>query len=590
MALHYLEVLSIDEITDIRRDELQQSLKEIGSKAAQLEAQLAVLTAEHAKLLKTAFIYKAVLAPWKEVPNEILQRIFCCTKATEVPICAPFSRTVAPMQLTQVCSRWRAVAFATPTLWQDLKCTIYLSPDKYERQEIQAFIQDWISRAGDMPLSIIAVPPNLGFGKPAPSSIPQFNFAPTPTLGQFGQGIATVAQPLDQGLPHWVYAKHKFNFIKDIVIPNASKIRDLHITLPSYYRHSIALLQQKADFSVLEDFHLDISDPAPSYSRMATPPAYLLLKNAPQLEKFKLFLKFHGLHITAHTQLHINWSRMTHFETATMPSAIFLQILDQARNLQYCKAALEGQNQGSFFGVTNAANQNAGPGANINLPSLHTLDLSTGFGSLELNIQSAHLPNLKILSLSITWIGRAPQLLQDTIALSECRLTTCGGQSQSINQNTLREFLSLPSLSQLTHLTIPRSTFGTNGIMSDNTIQAIAHGHLVPHLHTFHFEGGMSSNLSRSIINLLVTKGFLSPHDGSTVFPNPKGSKRVVPASHVDRSEGVGVPFRHVKVYGLGRDPDLEKIVEQVGSECFTMGMLETDKWDLVKQIKWEED
>ncbi|TFK62389.1 hypothetical protein BDN72DRAFT_848754 [Pluteus cervinus] len=177
-----------------------------------------------------------------------------------------------------------------------------------------------------------------------------------------------------------------------------------------------------------------------------------------------------------------------------------------------------------FGGNADPANPNTGPAVDINLPSLRTLDLDTGVGSIILNMHT-HLLNLKVLSLhSGSWTVVAPQLLQDAIALSEFRLTCSGGQlsHQPAGQDPLQEFLSLPSLSQLTHLAIYQS--GTHNIINEDNIKAIANGHIVPYLHTFSLEGGMSGTLSRSIINLLVNKGFLSPDDGVTVFPEEGGS------------------------------------------------------------------
>ncbi|TFK64467.1 hypothetical protein BDN72DRAFT_774533, partial [Pluteus cervinus] len=153
MALHKSNVSPNSPILNLRRDELQELLERAITRAAQLEPQLTPLTAEYDDLIKACTFYRAALAPWKQLPNETLQRVFYFTKSAEPPTCIPFSRTEAPMQLTQVCSRWRAVALATPELWQDLKW-VYISPEKYAQQEVVAFMQSWLSRAAYAPLSI----------------------------------------------------------------------------------------------------------------------------------------------------------------------------------------------------------------------------------------------------------------------------------------------------------------------------------------------------------------------------------------------------------------------------------------------------
>ncbi|TFK58776.1 hypothetical protein BDN72DRAFT_906423 [Pluteus cervinus] len=143
-ALHESDLSPNSGFPNVQRDELQHHFEQVSSEAARLQVELAALTAQHAKFVKAALFYQAALAPWKQLPNEVLQRIFSFTKAEEPPTCVPFSKTTAPMQLTQVCSRWRGVALATPALWQDLKW-VYLSHDKYAGKEILPFVQGWVS-------------------------------------------------------------------------------------------------------------------------------------------------------------------------------------------------------------------------------------------------------------------------------------------------------------------------------------------------------------------------------------------------------------------------------------------------------------
>ncbi|TFK62378.1 hypothetical protein BDN72DRAFT_903268, partial [Pluteus cervinus] len=89
------------DLLDAPRDENRLQYEENRLNATKLEAQLAALTAEHAELIDAILGYEAASAPWKQAPDEVLQRIFQWTKAAEPPACVPFSKTVAPMQLTQ---------------------------------------------------------------------------------------------------------------------------------------------------------------------------------------------------------------------------------------------------------------------------------------------------------------------------------------------------------------------------------------------------------------------------------------------------------------------------------------------------------
>ncbi|TFK62516.1 hypothetical protein BDN72DRAFT_848577 [Pluteus cervinus] len=571
---HKFGISANSEVLTAQRNELLQNFEDIESKAAQLEAQLAVLTAERAEVVEAALFYQAIFAPWKKVPNEILQRIFYWTKPTEPPTCIPFSRAVAPMQLAQVCSRWRAIAFATSSLWQDFKCAVYLPTSEYDQLETKEFIQNWLSRAGEIPLSITAIPADLGPSKTTPPSspIPQSIF-PAP-YGVMQSPAPFAFRPQNQSFPEWLCTRDKFDFIKEIVIPNAPRTRDLYLALPSYYRHSVALLQQEANFLWLENLAFDCALPAQTTSPSL--PDYPLLKHTPLLRKIKFVAPFSSLIIRNHTQLQLNWRHITHFETGSIPWRILLPILGHAKSLQYCKATLEGQpHQGLLFGG-NAAQANQDPSPEINIPFLHTLDLTTSLGAPIQILENTQLPNLKVLTLtSEPWPDLARMLLKSVNSLSEFRLTFHG----HMHEDTFKGIVSLPALSELTHLSIrkraPNLIFGT---ISLDTLALIAQGHLMPHLHTFHFEGGVSSKL---LINLLVTKGFIST-DGSTIFPDLEGSKKV------GRGGGVGAPFQQVKLYGVARDPNFESIQEQVGSERFTMEFLETDKWRLLNQIGWD--
>ncbi|TFK62380.1 hypothetical protein BDN72DRAFT_848746 [Pluteus cervinus] len=323
MALHKTET----DLLNGPHDETRLQYEETCLKAAQIQAQLTTLTAEHAELVEAVLGYEASFAPWKLIPDEVLQRIFQWTKSAEPPTCVPFSRTVGPMQLTQVCSKWRALAHDTPTIWQGLKCSLYLPPDRYERQETIAFIHSWLSRAAYLPLLIVAVPLDLG-----PGILPMGVRAQMAYQAMHGSNTGAGAP-----FPPWLLVGNKFNLIKDVIIPNTHRIRDLHITFPPYYRHTLALLQETVDFPLLEDVVLDFDNDVLRFSPPTLSLTYTLLQNAPRLRKFK----FGSFKMINHTQIFVNWSNLTHFEAQSMSPTTFTRIMAQMTSLQYCKASLD---------------------------------------------------------------------------------------------------------------------------------------------------------------------------------------------------------------------------------------------------------
>ncbi|KAF9009614.1 hypothetical protein BDQ17DRAFT_1539017 [Cyathus striatus] len=106
--------------------------------------------------------HQALLPPFRQLPPEIIGRIFYCCLPTIAERLSDswissLSTEVAPLQLTQVCSSWREIALNTPRLWT----FISLSPSRSSimdmefqaRNNIANAINLWASRAANLPLS-----------------------------------------------------------------------------------------------------------------------------------------------------------------------------------------------------------------------------------------------------------------------------------------------------------------------------------------------------------------------------------------------------------------------------------------------------
>ncbi|KAJ7181238.1 hypothetical protein C8R46DRAFT_864078, partial [Mycena filopes] len=87
------------------------------------------------------------------LPFELASKIFTN--------CLPLRRRVrprrnqAPLHLSQVCSRWRAIALATPQLWTSIYLELFDDHQAPVEEDSTASLLDlWFARAGGHPLSI----------------------------------------------------------------------------------------------------------------------------------------------------------------------------------------------------------------------------------------------------------------------------------------------------------------------------------------------------------------------------------------------------------------------------------------------------
>ncbi|KAH9478364.1 hypothetical protein JR316_0008818 [Psilocybe cubensis] len=114
--------------------------------------------------------FRRILAPVRRVPHDILCTIFeHCLPTDRNPTMAADE---APMLLTRVCSTWRSIAMGSPRLWAQIYIPFRRETDDYRYQRWAGdpvvpqnlmttvlqnrcyAIQEWLSRSGDLPLSI----------------------------------------------------------------------------------------------------------------------------------------------------------------------------------------------------------------------------------------------------------------------------------------------------------------------------------------------------------------------------------------------------------------------------------------------------
>ncbi|KAJ7879017.1 hypothetical protein B0H14DRAFT_2710213 [Mycena olivaceomarginata] len=102
-------------------------IDELESQIALLDESIKSLQLRRADLLKSMETPKAILAPVRRLPSEILGEIFSLMVR---PMFLPAKTENAPWLFTRVCRRWSAVALATPALWS--RVTLELDPDVTE--------------------------------------------------------------------------------------------------------------------------------------------------------------------------------------------------------------------------------------------------------------------------------------------------------------------------------------------------------------------------------------------------------------------------------------------------------------------------
>ncbi|KAF8350993.1 hypothetical protein F5887DRAFT_1278040 [Amanita rubescens] len=94
---------------------------------------------------------------FNQLPRDILAEIFvqCLPEVRLWPVIDGRStKDVAPLLLCNVCFTWRAVALATPRLWQTLFLVFEQAMPKSKVEEVIAMMHIWIGRSGVLPLTL----------------------------------------------------------------------------------------------------------------------------------------------------------------------------------------------------------------------------------------------------------------------------------------------------------------------------------------------------------------------------------------------------------------------------------------------------
>ncbi|KAJ7077466.1 hypothetical protein C8R43DRAFT_1083431 [Mycena crocata] len=130
-------------------DHIYADLSSLSTELARLEALIEDLFAQREKVKEAIDLKRALLSPVRRLPDDLLQDIFLACLPTHRD--AVMSPREPPLVLCQICSFWRALALATPTLWASLHLPAAYVLDHDERTRAAA---QWIERSAACPLSI----------------------------------------------------------------------------------------------------------------------------------------------------------------------------------------------------------------------------------------------------------------------------------------------------------------------------------------------------------------------------------------------------------------------------------------------------
>ncbi|KAJ7592820.1 hypothetical protein C8J56DRAFT_885906 [Mycena floridula] len=138
--------------TEAERAYLNQLLGTSNDEISRLTTAIDKLVLEREKLQSNVAVYKAILAPIRLLPEDMLREIFVNCLPSNKP--AAIAITDAPLLLGRICHSWRELALSTPELWASIHVQFSLQLDSLRVQRLCDEAHVWIARSGTCPLTI----------------------------------------------------------------------------------------------------------------------------------------------------------------------------------------------------------------------------------------------------------------------------------------------------------------------------------------------------------------------------------------------------------------------------------------------------
>lgn len=102
-----------------------------------LDAELAILLAKRSHVIRHIIRCRTSLAPYSKLPVELIEEIIKLSQPMVLSLPPSNGKNDFRLQITQICSSWRRVAFGIPALWN-----VYL--DKVPGQNTMNLISSWL--------------------------------------------------------------------------------------------------------------------------------------------------------------------------------------------------------------------------------------------------------------------------------------------------------------------------------------------------------------------------------------------------------------------------------------------------------------
>ncbi|KAJ7585051.1 hypothetical protein C8J56DRAFT_829311 [Mycena floridula] len=159
-AAYYRNVLisnhSFPDVEAVAHDEIQL----LESRVVDVDKSISVLLQMRDEIIQHSIaLRKAIVAPIRKLPNEILEKIFSQAHCTPAQW-SSFDMSSIPWVVGQVCSRWRDIASSCPSLWSTFKWR--LSDQRTWNKERSwvpgRIMQECLRRSSNSPLTLTLRP------------------------------------------------------------------------------------------------------------------------------------------------------------------------------------------------------------------------------------------------------------------------------------------------------------------------------------------------------------------------------------------------------------------------------------------------
>ncbi|RDB19262.1 hypothetical protein Hypma_013519 [Hypsizygus marmoreus] len=270
----------------------------------ELEAQIAsaqrvlnTLNRQRKDDIRELRILRAAVAPHNKLPPEILSEIFEHYVDEPIVICSKQPQTVvSPFTLAHVSSKWRHIAFSTPSLWNRIliDCGDWTNMDT-----LTDIAHNYLQFSGSMPITL-------------------------QTTGSF-------SQPRNHGL------LDRSNLILDLILPFGTQIQHLTLSFPAVWMQN-ALDSYIAGFNwdFLESVELTYT--ASQYRDIHFSRVMRIFGNAPRLNKFSVTMGPEWPRVGTRDIFDLPWSQLTelHFTHLIIPITLIPVILRECTRLVKC--------------------------------------------------------------------------------------------------------------------------------------------------------------------------------------------------------------------------------------------------------------